>query len=501
MTPALRLFFIVFGRTLLFIFLGLVVFESGLQLRHVLGERFPKQIVKQGSSVLFIGDSVMGNLNDSNSLLSQIVTDLNKRGSKLTVQTEVRGANSSSLMVQKIGSYLDVNPPTVAVIMLGVSDLITQDPRASQISRERMVLNEWLFKSHLFRLFVSFLRPVEMKLIEWSPFYLKSHFGLDSGSYPRYRKIERRIDLPQDDCKALLQHDWLTVASPSESQLRRAEDCNQQLLDKKARLRNWILIARAYSRIELPERAEFLFKRALDQDPKNVNFLMLRAYLFFGQNKFKEAIKDFEAAYAETLPNRRAALTLGSCYQKTKQFKRGSEFFSKLAVKAGQEPNLFSWISESLLLLAHPETVDSLSMMGEDQDYYHAQMLFAKMKDQKDMANDLYRRRSEFASTGDGTLDLLNYRKLLSLLLEKNVRVLLMQYPHQPDWPALLLRVPFGENVSFLSLGQIFERHLEKYAVYELFDFDLMHLSEKGTKLLAPSISEKILTVVGDQPK
>ena len=489
------------GKTILGILLGLLVFEIGLQIRSDLDNRLSglSSSSLKNSTVLLIGDSVMGSMSDPSSLLSRVTLSLRERNPQIEIQTEVRGANSSSLMVQRIERYLEKSPPDIAVIMLGASDLIARDPSASQISRSAMIVNEWLFKSHLFRFLVSLLRPFEIKLIEWSPFYLKSHFGLDKGSFPRFRETKMPMDLLQEDCKTLLQPEWLVAASPSESQLWKAEDCNHKVTNLKDQLRSWIQIAEAYARLGLHEKAEILFKRALDGDTQSVNFLIQRAYFFFGQNKYESAIADFEMAYAKILPNRRGALTLGSCYQEAGQFERGSEFFSKLATRFGQEPNLFTWISESLRLLGDPETVTSFRLTGEDQDYYHSRMVFAKTKARKDESNDLYRRRGQFASMGDGTVDLLSFRKLLSRLNEKKVKILLLQYPHQPDWPALLVKAPFRDRVEFMSLGAIFESHLEQYAAYELFDFDFMHLSELGTRLLAPPISERILATLGER--
>ncbi|CAN5552462.1 hypothetical protein BH10BDE1_BH10BDE1_33440 [soil metagenome] len=196
-------------------------------------------------------------------------------------------------------------------------------------------------------------------------------------------------------------------------------------------------------------------------------------------------------------PNGRA---IYDCYLREKTYADGAKFFSDLASKS-KDGSVFRMYAGSLKIQggandpkirkeAHLE-IEQAVATGEPRSAFKTRLWLAKTDhDAVLFASTLKNMRvSDSAVMDRRTIE--NIRTVIAAFVDKNIHVILMQYPtdHIDVWKNNFAE--FGDKISFISLREWLIEQPENEIMLDVDD-DIEHLTPAGADKLAPRLMKEI---------
>ncbi|MFA5021342.1 MAG: tetratricopeptide repeat protein, partial [Patescibacteria group bacterium] len=388
-------------------------------------------------------------------------------------------AANSSLILAKVGSYLDEYRPDMVVAMMGVNDIgahIAYDKPSSW----KIVLFVRSLKTYkLARLLGLRLVTNFMKSAGPSARNDAEYLALGREYYHSGRLLQaeecfmKSIALnPRNDGAyiglGLVYHDlW---------QFRKAEESfNKAIGINFNNDMAYVELGRLFHERGQLQKAEQSLNRALELNPGND-----LAYLELGRLYHKQELPQREEENlikaVEINPrNEWAYREIGRLYYERGQFQQAENYFKKaIASNAGNKAQFYGALG---------------TLYGETKQFAPAQECLRNA--------DQIRLSAYNLTTSD------NFRKLKNILNKRNIRLVCVQYPMRDIGP--LKKVFRGDDggILFADNEKIFKDAVkgEGYKAYfnDMFGGDFGHCTDKGNRLLAVNIANIVLAYVLDR--
>jgi len=422
--------------------LGLLLFELGLQLRGFIESKRQESNQKTNDlNILLIGDSVLGNFDSDGSLASQIRKHLTISSNKFNFSIMSSGAYSSGKVNEEIDQVLEKKNPSIVVILLGNSDYtvaLDENIKMGYLKKMRIALFRVLNKSYIFKFVLNQATKVE--------------------NFFKYKAFVFRYSL-------LKEVPWYDFEkNPSD-------------------FRSFTYIKK-------------LKKKIQDVD---IRQLKQEAWEEFLQNKCDKLIKNYQIIFEYLQSSKRELNGIKECYIKENRLAEGIEFFNKLIQTEDINYSYIRYITYSFRLMLKKDSAQNIlneieQSTEHDRDYYISKLYYFKSTDSSDEANKLYLEKDRYGINNGNLIDTKNFSEIVKKVLKGGRRLIVLQYPNQPDWPVEEVLLPYGndDRVKFISTSKIIEGSLDKLNINEILEDDLMHLTGVGSETIGKGIAIKI---------
>lgn len=480
-----------------FCLLLIIVFEAGLELKFYFKKRSleAKRIESKNGYVLVIGDSVLGNSNNKKSIYSRLEEKIEKTLPTLSLVEISEKANYSSKANYRVDEAIKEYHPQVAIILLGHSDFIVQNEEKETYSIGLInKFKEIVAKTQLFKLYVSLNYNFHMSKENASILYENKieNFRKIVESPEEYKKQEMLYQSYLSgklDCKGIFDLIYMRSRYYQEKNQDITEKALKCLENQKRNLQAYLALGRAFRNVGDIDKAKVYFNEALKLAPKSE----VAIDNLFGLASQQANCPDmFMYVNMMKIIRRPVVWGLRNCFLSEDKLADGIEYFKKLAIRFPQSADLSLMISQTLEKGKINELLNGYRTAG-NRDSYLSQLYYYRLNSMPEKANDLYKRKNDFISRNQNGIDFKSYRAIISKLLKKNVKVIVLQYPNHPDWMLLEVVAPFSDQIQFISLSSYFNKHLSKHSVFDFFQNDFIHVSDLGAELIASELSQVVL--------
>jgi lysophospholipase L1-like esterase len=476
----------------------LLVIELAVQLRmyavrsaHSLSPASGQQL-----HVVIIGDSVVGDEGNPNSLFSLLKTALlQKTHNRILLINESTSANSSSQASRQIDSILATDKPALTLLLLGNSDFLFDNFNEQSSHAWTYLKNHFLIQSKVFCYLLFQKSKLETQLsaalkLAFDPSPAAPQTGLSELEYwQQMVKQSPKACIPLARV-ALAQN---KLNDPGyRTTLMQAESCANAIKSSPAKAQAYNALSDVYDAAkDLPGDLRVIHL-ALEQDPNNLEALENLAWTSDGAGDCNTAIAAFEKLFARKPASRRGLHILKKCYFKEQKLQQGATYFANLSGKFPQAENILGLLSAVLEMPESPNTFDK-TRYAETRDHYLSMLFYYKINHMDKAANELFLKRDKFEMPNDSEVDFVSYSQVVQKAFAAGSSVMALQYPNQPLYQLAKAVNPLDQRITLFPLGSIFERHLQEHAIFDLLDIDLFHLSPLGAKVIAEGLSEQVL--------
>ena len=508
----LKLLFFTFG----FIFVLILVIELAFDLRDWREHLDLSQSSDgQTKSIILIGDSILG-IGPGSAFARAIENHLQiVAPGKYRIKNLSVPGNSSERVFAEIDSDIESNYPQYAVILLGKSDHM---PTALLPLKE-----PWYYRLKFIQLTRMAIHNAVIEIDQLRSLAISQQMTVDAISPPENLKEEiskwgSEFNLE----KKRAQIDALTTTRPN-SQIKKSNsyflicfayalkshsdpaalpvaiECahDMTLLSPPA----WYLthlkmeIGKTLFRLERTQEAERFFFEAMATDHQNPlpHLALAKLHLERGYD-CEKAIPYFKSGLQLLKDEeKRSCLDLFLCFEKTKRYQEGENFFSEMQGRPGAhscEKFAFKGLRADRLGV---KSITPQIIVPKDREEYIAKLWYYQRKQEAEKANALFRNISRYPSEGLHILNKEIFQKILARLQNAGVKTLVLQYPNEPNGDLDVLTSQFGPNFHFLSLQAVISQSLETESLFSLLDSDGEHLTPHGAEICGFAAAQAIL--------
>ena len=495
------------GLILFGIFLTLVFLEIGLRVGGFVLLSIQKnknKVIESGDNIyriLCLGESTTANLyNGQSSWPSELENILNK-GYKIKFKMFNVGitATDTTRILNQLEDDLDTYEPHMVITMMGINDLLYNNTHP-HFQFQKRISNRILFFENfrVYKLFKLLWLHSNAKIKELK-FKQISHINLDDKHILKFEGNVKNLMNDQNYLELAVFYQNRKMFEEAEEMFKRAIEINPK--------NEWIYIrfAETYQFTETFEEAEEMFKRAIEINPESYNaylglaryystigsykqeemlkksikltpnntytyhsqpFYMLGDY-YFKNGNLKGSIDMFKKAIEIYPGNVDAYDYLLNCYKNNKNISEGEEFFKK---NMEMYPNYYI-------------------------TYYELGLFYQNLGRFKE-AEEMFKKSDEIKIKYYKPETQENYRKLYQKLKEKEIKLVVMQYPTR-DINEFKMMFEGDENIIFVSNENNFKEALKTYEYENLFidhfAGDFGHCTKKGNILIAENVANIIL--------
>jgi len=546
-TPFLqKVALVILGLFLTFVILEIGLRLGGFVLTSIQEHRNEASVAKKGSyTILCLGESTTANqypvflgdmLNSSGAGLEFNIIDKGRPG----ITTDV--------ILSGLEANLDKYRPDMVISMMGINDDIAHAIFSVNTYSRSISFVESLKTCKLIRLLCLHISS-KMKSIK----SCRTSAGKSASQDPHIKndgeslnekmlKYKKSIELNPKNYRAYIDLGDIYMGQCKYQEAEKTYNKAVELDPKNVNAYNRLV--KIYNNQCRFQDAETAYKKVIELDPKNLEAYICLAGLYKNQRKYQEAAAVCEKIIELDQRNYNAYISLGDNYTKMKKYQEAETAFKKAIEIDPKNSAAYMHMGDAYTILCkYPESEaayrksaelssdsgkhisytalgDACARQGKFQEAEEAHKkalglnsawdvkvygkiaeLYKKMGDTARAME--YVRKGKESVSGRQRSRIENYHKLKDILDERGIRYVCVQYPTRNVEPLKKIFEGQSDNIVFVDNEKIFKDAL-KSAAYEdyfrdRFAGDFGHCTEKGNRLLAQNIADKILKEVFDK--
>lgn len=431
-------------------------------------------------SVLVLGDSVMGSEQNSNSLIYNIKNYLQmKLGSRLRIINQSQPALSFWQAQEKIDQYISTFRPQIALIMLGNSDFVIQKDSDRFYAKEN-ILNA-LLKLRSFRIAYRYLQFLQNREID--------------NKIPRgQNRISPNIAIKFEQIKSCIPQN--INEGKAKYFFKTTTDCLYTRYPDLKRSEIWHILGVILEKNGKLDLAIESYQKSIKLETHKISSLKNLFYVYFMKGDYNNALDIFEELARLKIVNRRLMSVAQNIYLQQNKNTRGAIAFENIQKQNSIDSHLrlhAGMLASATSLIENPSKFQGNEVTQvKTRDEYIDTLFRLKIVDQKEKANELYKKLNEYDLLEDQIPDINSIVLINEKLYKSNIRSILTQYPNQPIWPIKLATDLLNFPIFLIDLHEKVQPQLSEHAVYNFFQNDLLHVSDLGAKVFGKIIAEEI---------
>jgi tetratricopeptide (TPR) repeat protein len=402
------------------------------------------------------------------------------------------GGMNTFFLLSRVGSYLDEYHPDMVVAMIGIND---QGVKYHEDSADS---DAWLFKHcRVYRfsriLYTHFWRTLPKKDI-----YGLTSRGSGGKAKPEVADTVPKKSKPRSLFLISSRFFWDEKYHRAENLFNKAVEINPK--NDKA----YVDLGRVCQDHLKSSQAEDLFKKAIEINPKNDQAYAALGQLYRDQGKYLQAEDFLKKAVKFNPENYRALIDLGKLYRIQRKFPEAGDALKKSIELNPVDNDAYAefgalYREEGKFLQAEDLFKKALELNPGNDGVAGALLLLYEEMGKPELAKE-YAGKGKMSKLEDyAAVTVSNYRKLKEILDRKGIKLVCAQYPMRNMEP---LKRIFGsdKSVVFVDNNNLFREAVRQsgYKNYftDMFAGDFGHFTKKSDKLLAQNIADVILREV-----
>ncbi len=485
-----KIFLFAFG-----LFLCAILLESGLRMGGFIFLSFQEHrnavSVRQKGAyrILCLGESTTANTWPA--ILEDILNQKNI-GIRFSVIDKGRIGTNTSAILSKVGSYLDEYHPDAVVAMMGCND------RRTMYYQDIPESDTWLFRHCRAYRFSRIIYMHILKKIKKEGIYGLNR--LDSG---RKAKLENTGTVAEKTNLAAPEKSKNYVYVNDSTCPFTLEDINMETV-----------IADPYAGLgamdkSLDKKIEESYLKAIEMHPKNQKLYSCLATFYEGRQMYDKAEKTHLRGMEVNPEDYVGYFALGLMYEHLGNNDKAEEIYKKtIEVNSRADIRAYYSLSSLYCLKGQYNKAEEVLKKGividpfNDVLYGSLALLYEK-QNKHSLVKEYFVKADSIRLRSNNPQTQYNYQKLQEILKQRNVKLVLVQYPLR-SIKYLKKMVDDRDGIVFVDNELIFKKVLKTsgYKDYfiDRFAGDFGHCTERGYELLARNIADTILKDVFKKP-
>lgn len=280
--------------------------------------------------------------------------------------------------------------------------------------------------------------------------------------------------------------------------------------DESLPIKRYVLLAEYYKTQGQYEKAEELFKKAIEFGSVSYVPYVNLGWCYRKQGKLDEAEAMFKKAIELHPKNDAGYAGLGRCYKDRGMEKEADAMFRKAIEMNSLDGGIFQGLAWYIRKDATKDQHEDIYRRGMELNPIHyrsygALALYYQQLGKEKLAEEYYEKANELRLMYYNKITTQNYRTLKKKLDEWGVQLVCVQYPNRSIEP--LKKMLEGETggVIFVDNEKTFRRALSNTDIREyfmdVFGGDFGHCTIKGNKLLAENIADVLIQECFDRKR